>query len=317
MASATSAARPQVLIVEDSPAQLALIRRMLEQAGFDVYAETSARAGYERVRADGIQLVVSDWMMPEMDGVEFCRLLRQHDRYVYVILVTVLSDVAHLTTAMDAGADDFLGKPFESAELIARVRTGHRIVGLHAELESRFRAMRDLAGQLRESGAELSRKSNEDELTGLFNRRRALEELERYYGARSLGEAAPLCIVFDLVGLADVNASLGLEAADRLLQHVATRLSRACGPEELALRLGGGRFMLLGPGAAPDAAERRGRALRSAILPSDPAAEAGEFDFGIRLAVIDPTQATTSYGLLKLAETVLRMPRAAQAIGAS
>ncbi|NDK15666.1 MAG: response regulator [Armatimonadetes bacterium CG_4_10_14_3_um_filter_66_18] len=143
----------KILIAEDTPSAQLLLRRTLENWGHEVlYADNGAQALAALAESD-VSLVVSDWMMPVMDGVELCRRIRaaEWDRFIYVLMLTAVADKEDLALAFDAGANDYVTKPFNRFELKAHVQAGERIVTLErertqriAELEESLRTIRRL-----------------------------------------------------------------------------------------------------------------------------------------------------------------------------
>ncbi len=122
----------RVLIVDDDFISLELLRNTLEDSGYAVTAADNAQRALDLIRDEGFRLVISDWEMPEMTGPELCRQVRDSSDhgYVYLILLTSHGDSEHLVEGMNAGADDFIVKPFRSPELLVRVRAGERILSL-------------------------------------------------------------------------------------------------------------------------------------------------------------------------------------------
>jgi len=122
----------KVLIVDDDPVSLRLLRNYLEKWGYQVTQAQDGAAGWTLFQTDDFPLVIADWMMPEMDGVELVRRIRAHEggRFVYCMLLTARAHKEDLVEGMDAGADDFLSKPFDRDELRVRLREGERIVNL-------------------------------------------------------------------------------------------------------------------------------------------------------------------------------------------
>jgi putative two-component system response regulator len=122
----------KILIVDDDDLALEALHHLLTRAGYEVITKTNGVEALEELQAGECRLVVSDWMMPEMDGVELCRQIRKQDfpGYVYVILLTSRDRQEDTLEGLSAGADDFVTKPFEPAELLARIRIGERILSL-------------------------------------------------------------------------------------------------------------------------------------------------------------------------------------------
>jgi two-component system NtrC family sensor kinase len=143
----------KILIAEDDPVSRRLLQSYLERWGHEV---TSAQDGAEawRLFEEGdFPIVISDWMMPEMDGLELIRRVREAQRagYVYAILLTAMSQKEDIVRGMEAGADDFLTKPFDRDELRVRLRAGERIIELERSLEEQNRALREAQAALVQS----------------------------------------------------------------------------------------------------------------------------------------------------------------------
>lgn len=126
----------KILIVDDDPTSLKMLELTARSLGHEVTCVMSGEEAWEHFCATPVPIVISDWMMPGMDGPELCRLIREYkqERYTYFVLVTSKSDRASLLAGFEAGADDFLAKPVDREELQARLRSGARLV----ELESRL-----------------------------------------------------------------------------------------------------------------------------------------------------------------------------------
>jgi phosphoserine phosphatase RsbU/P len=143
----------KILVVDDNEDMQLLLTQYLKQWGHDVIvAENGAAAWHILEESDRIQFVISDWNMPVMSGVDFCRKLREDnyfDRYVYVILLTAQREQHFLVEGMEAGADDFMGKPFNKEELRVRIRAGERVLQLEKLLEERNNKLQEAQAVLR------------------------------------------------------------------------------------------------------------------------------------------------------------------------
>lgn len=122
----------KVLIVDDSDVTLKVLRGILTKAGFDVEEATNGKEALDKVMEGHIRLVVSDWEMPVMSGLGLCRAIRTAvlPAYVYVILLTMHGNVEERVAGLSVGADDFISKPFNAEELVARLRAGERVISL-------------------------------------------------------------------------------------------------------------------------------------------------------------------------------------------
>jgi DNA-binding response OmpR family regulator len=148
-----------VLIADDDDVTRLLLSSVLSKLGHDVRQAENGRDALAAWEANHPPLVISDWMMPDMDGLELCRKVRAGKRshFTYIILLTARSGKSHYLEAMQAGVDDFITKPFETDELAARVHVAERILGLHENLRA---ANTDLERRVRERTVELEEALN-------------------------------------------------------------------------------------------------------------------------------------------------------------
>ena len=160
-------APPAILLAEDDPVTRMLLTRFLKKAGYEVDAVADGMAAFERMIQRYYPILITDWEMPGMDGVELCRTLRnlQLDGYVYVLLLTGRDAKEHMVAGLEAGADDYLIKPIYEPEMLARLNTGRRILKLEHNLRTVNQKNRLL--------------SITDALTGAYNRRQLMEQLPR------------------------------------------------------------------------------------------------------------------------------------------
>lgn len=143
----------KILVADDSALMQRLLLRSLEKWSYEAIVAADGAEAWERFQQDRFPIVLTDWMMPNVDGLELIRRIRdsQPDGYVYIILLTAKTEKEDLVTAMDAGADDFLTKPFDQEELRVRVREGERIIRLEQTLAEQNRQLRDTQAALVQS----------------------------------------------------------------------------------------------------------------------------------------------------------------------
>jgi two-component system, cell cycle response regulator len=141
----------KVLIAEDDPVSGLVLERTLQRWGYEIVRTNDGEEAWERYSEEPFPLVITDWMMPRVDGLELCRRIRKstNGRYTYVILLTAKSQKSELVEGMNTGADDFITKPFDSAELYARLRAGERVIDLEASLTAGHQAIENANIQLR------------------------------------------------------------------------------------------------------------------------------------------------------------------------
>ena len=243
----------KVLVADDSPVSRHLLETTLRQLGYDVELATDGREALERLlRPDGPRLAVVDWMMPGADGLEVCRTVRQRTApYTYVILLTARDRQEDVLAGLEAGADDFLRKPFDHVELRARLRSGARVLELQEALFAAVEALRQQATR--------------DSLTGLWNRALALDGLARELH-RAQREDKPLSIVIgDLDHFKRVNDTYGHPGGDAVLRETAERMRAALRGYDLIARYGGEEFLAVLPGCDHGQARRVAERLRTAV----------------------------------------------------
>ena len=244
----------KILIVDDDPAVLRLISAIVSAVGHEVSTTLDGREALDRILADCPDMVISDWDMPRMDGLELCSRIRRENlpHYLYVILLTAKSRVDDMVRGLDAGADDFLSKPILPAVLKARVRAGARMLAMERQLL-----------QL----------SQHDPLTGAVNRRNLAELLHQEW-ERAARNGHPLsCAMLDLDFFKKVNDTHGHSAGDAALRLVAGVLRDSCRTSDVVCRYGGEEFCVLLPetdekGAA-DWAERVRQAIADVSIPAN------------------------------------------------
>ena len=249
-----------VLAAEDNPVFQSMLRSMLTKWG---YEPLIARDGNEAWRilqsAEAPRLAILDWMMPGTDGVELCRRVRSTNRepYIYILLLTARTDSEDLVEGMDAGADDYLTKPFNAHELRVRLRAGRRILDLQEELLRAREALREQA--------------THDGLTGLLNRATILELLPNEV-ERCARERRPLSVLMaDLDRFKQINDRHGHLAGDAVLREGARRMKSAIRRYDAIGRYGGEEFLVVLPGCDCQTARTQAERLRT-ILSAEPPA---------------------------------------------
>jgi len=246
--------RPRVLVAEDDDTTRRILFHVLEQCGYDITLCSNGSEAWEILGQDRPpELVILDWEMPGMDGIELCRRLRDKSRtyYHYVLMITGRSNTEDIVHARELGADDCLTKPFEGTDLKARLAVGHRIVTLQNELIKAREQQRELAMK--------------DGMTGLWNRTAFLEmiqyELER--AARSHGSTGLLML--DLDHFKKINDTYGHLSGDVVLKETAHRLKEAVRSYDFVGRYGGEEFLIGLPGCNGKQLYRRAEAIRLAV----------------------------------------------------
>src|SRR5215207_6678342 len=232
----------KILIADDSPTPRLMLQRELEGLGHECIVACDGTEAWELFQGSGVDVVISDWMMPGMDGDELCRRVRADTRapYAYFILHTSLEDLKHVVQGMQAGADDYLTKPFQRDQLATRLIAADRLTVLHRQLASQQTELERLNQMLFED-------SRHDRLTGLGNRRRLDEDLERLADQVRRYDHALSVVLFDVDRFKQYNDSAGHAAGDEVLRRVAATLAEQCRSADAAYRYGGEELLVAFP----------------------------------------------------------------------
>ena len=256
---------PAILLAEDDPVTRMLMTRFLKNAGYEVDAVANGSEALDKMTRRYYPMLVTDWEMPEMDGIALCKAVRnmQLDGYVYALLLTARDAKEHIIAGLEAGADDYLIKPVHEAELIARLNAGRRILTLEHSLRVANQRNRIL--------------SITDALTGAFNRRYLMEQLPREF-ERCRRYAFPLSVLMcDLDHFKQVNDQRGHAAGDDVLQQFASRAQKFIrSNSDWIARYGGEEFLIVLPETAHEGAVLVAEKIRQLVASSPFATRAGD-----------------------------------------
>jgi two-component system cell cycle response regulator len=225
------------LIAEDDPIFRRILESWFNRWDYSVTAVENGLDAWEILqREDAPQLAILDWMMPGMDGIELCRRIRSRNQgpYRYVLLLTAKDDKQDVVAGLEAGADDYLTKPFDVDELRARVRAGKRILDLQAAL---MRAQGDLQFE-----------AAHDRLTAIWNRGAILDLLKGEMERTRRNDDSLGIIMVDIDFFKKVNDTYGHLVGDAVLQEVGHRLASGLRSYDSVGRYGGEEFLAVVPG---------------------------------------------------------------------
>jgi diguanylate cyclase (GGDEF)-like protein len=256
IAGRSTGAVPLVLVADDDGVTREMVRSWLVDSGYGVIA---ARDGEEALRLAGqhpLDLLLVDVTMPHLDGYDVCRAIQAGDDVSPpVIFLTAHGDTASRVTGLDAGAVDYIVKPFEHDEMMARVRAALRTKAVRDDLAVRTKVVRD----------ELIDQASHDVLTGLLNRRELDSRADEVVALAQRHGRALSCLLLDLDHFKEVNDIHGHAAGDQVLRETGRRLADTCRISDVVARYGGEEFILLLPETPPQAAVVLADKLRSAL----------------------------------------------------
>jgi two-component system cell cycle response regulator len=225
-----------ILLVEDNPVSRKIVEKTLVKAGHDVTTAGTGREALALFKKTFFPIVLTDWMMPEGDGLELCRIIRNtsSEGYVYIILLTARDSKDDIVTGLKAGADDYLNKPISPPELIARLNTGLRVLELEKSLKAANEEIRAL--------------SITDPLTVCLNRGYMNEHLPEEI-TRSKRYNRPLVLIMcDIDHFKRVNDSHGHQTGDLVLIEFAKQIRETLREDiDWIVRYGGEEFLLVLP----------------------------------------------------------------------
>ncbi|MHB8899819.1 MAG: GGDEF domain-containing response regulator, partial [Thermoguttaceae bacterium] len=221
---------PRILVVDDDPAMRRLVARWLECDGYPVDQAANGVEALAAIEASCPDMLITDWNMPQMDGMELCERVRSMrlPNYVYILFLTVRSDENELVKGLDVGADEFIRKPIHREELLARVRAGERIVALERRLSQMART---------------------DEMTGLLTRRSFHDIFDKEWERATRRHLAMSCVMLDIDFFKRINDNHGHQFGDQIIQLVGEHLQSSCRASDTVARYGGEEFCVLLPEA--------------------------------------------------------------------
>ena len=226
----------KILIAEDDPAYRRLLEDILVKWGYDVVVARDGMEAYQILLTDNApKLAILDWKMPEMEGIEVCQKIRKDadDFYTYIILLTSQQRDEDLVIGMEAGADDYIIKPFKHNELKARLRAGRRII----ELQNELLAAREI----------LHAKATHDSLTGLWNHEEILNILGKELARCERDGECVSIIMADIDHFKKINDTIGHMAGDAVLRLTAQKMHSLMRTYDSIGRYGGEEFLVILP----------------------------------------------------------------------
>jgi diguanylate cyclase (GGDEF)-like protein len=257
----------RILLVDDDRSIQLLYKKLLEESGHIV---TTAKNGLDALKAvndNQPHIIISDWMMPEMDGIEFCKALRKNPEWnnIYIFIVTAQESTDKLIDAFEAGANDYLTKPINLRVLAFRLRAAQLIIQMREALEVDRLQLRKLADELALSNKCLQELALTDALTDLPNRRNCLQQLEQELAIATREKRSMCCMMVDIDHFKSINDAYGQRSGDEALKMVATSLKMAARKQDVVCRIGGEEFLVICPDTNKQAGFQYAERLRKQV----------------------------------------------------
>ncbi|MBO1223817.1 MAG: diguanylate cyclase [Candidatus Scalindua sediminis] len=264
----------KILIAEDENISRRRLEKFLKDMDYEVISCKDGLEAWEVIQSENApNLMILDWMIPGMDGVEICRKIRKlaKESYTFILLLTSKSKQEDIIKGIEAGANEYITKPFNQQELIARLRTGKHIIELNKNLLYARNVLR--------------KKAIYDELTGLHNRHYMVEILEKEFSRAIRYQTDLSCLLLDIDYFKDLNDTFGHPFGDFVLHEFSGRMKQEARETDFLFRYGGEEFMLLLPNTGIDGTQNIAERIHSAC-------ETRKYDDGT-----NSTTATVSIGV--------------------
>ena len=284
-----------VLIIEDDPAMLRGLKDNFEYDGYRVATATDGESGLHSALNDRPDLIVLDIMLPKINGYEVCRLIREApgSTYTYFIILTAKDATDDVVAGLEAGADDYVVKPFIRAELKRRIGIGERILRLEQEILNL---------------------ATTDALTGLLNRRAVMERIQVEISRARRSKITCSLIMLDIDHFKHVNDQHGHQVGDAVLADLGALLKQDIRPYDLVGRYGGEEFVgclpRTGLSEASQVAERWRRAISELRVTAQPETDAVQFTASFGVACLEPDTEEGLEDLLSRADKALYQAKA-------
>lgn len=239
----------RILIADNNTDTRQSLAHRLSSVGYEVLTASDGLRAMRLVLEEDPGILLAEWSLPRMDGLELCCFVRKHEgaRYTYVILLG--TEEEKVVEGLQAGADDYLTRPFNENELLARIRSGQRIVELHRDMDKQNVSLHLHGAQLSIANEQLRIMATTDRLTGLVNRWEGDKRIREYWASATRHNVPLACMLIDIDGFKVFNDTYGHAMGDSVLRNTAETLRELSRTDEIVCRWGGEEFLILCPQA--------------------------------------------------------------------
>jgi diguanylate cyclase (GGDEF)-like protein len=284
----------KILLAEDDLTSRSMLAAVLKKWGYDPVLTNDGAAAWEELqKPDAPRLALLDWNMPGLEGLEVCRRLRKKETTNpgYVILLTGRTEKGDIVQGLEAGANDYISKPYDNAELLARIRVGQRML--------------ELQSSLLETQAALAHQAAHDALTGIFNRRAIMDQLAKEL-ARALRQGGRLSVgMCDIDHFKEVNDRLGHQAGDEVLVAFSRILQASLREYDYVGRYGGEEFLVIASNPSAQGADVLYERLRRQVAETVIQTRAGDVSLTVSIGTATATGPATVDQLIAAADAAL------------
>jgi diguanylate cyclase (GGDEF)-like protein len=281
-----------ILIVDDTSVNLQLLNLLLSRHGYRILTAVDGNIALAAIQQELPDLILLDIMMPGMDGYEVCEQLKRQDstKDIPIVFISALSDVFDKVKAFSLGAVDYIIKPFQTEEILARVSTHLTIRNLQKSLQEKNALLEKEIAERKRIQVELERIATTDSLTGLYNRRYFFNLGETEYAKAQRYKRPIAVILLDADHFKDINDSFSHAAGDQALVHLAFQLQRHTRAADIVARYGGEEFIILLPETTAQDAYRLAERIRDTVQNSLLEYEGKQYHYTLSMGIADNLQ---------------------------
>lgn len=284
----------RILIADDSQTCRMILTGALKEFGHDVIETTDGLEAWAQLcKLDAPQIAILDWVMPKLDGLELIQRIRENnaEKLLYIIMLTGKSEKKDIILGLDAGANDYLIKPFDASELRARVQVGQRMV--------------ELQDALVKINEKLNYQATHDPLTGLLNRRAILDRLTEEFSKMDIGDTVLCAGIFDIDHFKRINDTYGHQTGDDVLCKLSNIIEEITAKSDYIGRIGGEEFLIVTTAASLEEMSTRFERYRRQIAETRLMTRSGALSISVSIGVSSSINIHTVDELLAAADTAL------------